>query len=457
MAVTVSMGRAALGGALLAMGLAASGCAEKEVILTGERFDLRADLSASVPEEGQPAPVDATGAVTNRAVPVSLPGIQAGVDWPQRAGNARHVPPHGALSAAPQRVWSVAIGAGNSRLNRITAQPVVSGGRVFAVDAQQTVTALTTSGGVLWQRSLQPDFDASTLSGGGLALGEGRLFASTGFGEVVALDPATGAVQWRQRLPAPAAGAPTVDSGRVFVMASDSTGWAINAATGRVEWQIGATPSASGLLGSGVPAVAGGLVLLPAGSGEVTAVDIASGAPAWQTIVAGERRGRPIARITDITGDPVVLGATTIIGNQSGRTVAVDSQTGERRWTARTAAYGPVLPAGNALFLVNDEAQLVRLDAATGETVWQVDMPLYLENRPRRENRRFTITAHYGPVLAGGRLVVVSSDGLIRRFNPVDGTALGATEIPGGAAAPPALAGGTLFVPGANGQLHAFR
>ncbi len=457
MSVAVRMRVIAGKGVFLAAVLAATGCAEKELILPGERFDLRADLSASVPEEGKPAPVDATNAVASRSVPVSLPGIQAGADWPQRAGNARHVPPHGALSSSPQRVWSAAFGAGNSRLNRITAQPVVAGGRVFAMDAVQTVTALSTAGGLLWQRSLQPEFDSSALSGGGLALGEGRLFAATGFGEVVAMDPATGAVQWRHRLPAPAAGAPTVDGGRVFVVARDSTAWAINAATGRVDWQIGATPSASGVLGSGAPAVAGGRVLLPASSGEVTAVEAATGAPVWQTIVAGERRGRSITRITDITGDPVVLGATTIIGNQSGRTVAVDSETGERRWTARTAAYGPVLPAGNALFLINDEAQLVRLDAATGETVWQVDMPLYLENRPKKENRRTAITAHYGPVLAGGRLVVVSSDGLMRLFNPADGTMVGGTEIPAGAAAPPALAGGTLFVPGTNGQLHAFR
>lgn len=447
------MGRAV---ALLAL-VAAAGCAEKEVILTGERFDTRADLSDSVPVEGETAPVDATNAVANRSVPVALPAVQSGADWPQRAGNARHVPPHGALSAAPQRVWSVPIGAGNSRRTRIAAQPVVAGGRVFAMDSVATVTALSPAGGVLWQANLQPDFDGSALSGGGLAYGDGRLFAATGFGEVIAMDPATGAVQWRQRLPSPAAGAPTVDGGRVFVMARDSTGWAIDAASGRVDWQFGATPSTGGMSAAAAPAIAGARVLLPAGSGEVTAVEAATGAPVWQAIVAGERRGRSISRVTDITGDPVVLGSTTVIGNQSGRTVAVSTETGQRLWTARTGAYGPVLPAGNALFLINDEAQLVRLDAATGETLWQVDMPLYLENRPRRENRRTGITAHYGPVLAGGRLAVVSSDGLLRLFNPADGTMVGGAEIPGGAAAPPALAGGALYVPGANGQLHAFR
>ena len=67
------------------------------------------------------------------------------------------------------------------------------------------------------------------------------------------------------------------------------------------------------------------------------------------------------------------------------------------------------------------------------------------------------ITAHYGPVLAGGRLAVVSSDGQLRLFSPVDGSLIGGAEIPGGAASAPALAGGMLLVMGGNGQIHAFR
>ncbi len=440
--------------ALVSM-LALAGCGERELILPGERFDPRAPLDAPIPVEGQPRPTDATGRILNRAEPIALPAPQSVADWPQRGGNARHLAPHVALSGAPQRVWSVSIGAGDGRRQRITAQPVVAGGRVFAMDAQARVTAVSLTGAAGWSADLAPGRDASPVSGGGLAHGDGRLFATTGYGEVVAIDPASGAVIWRQRMDAAAAGAPAVEGGMVFAVSRDGTAWALRADNGRVEWQLPATPTAAGVLGAASPALAGNTVVIPFASGEVVAAQKADGTRTWVADVAGQRRGRAYAaRLSDITGDPVVAGNVTYIASQAGRALALNTETGQRVWSATEGAVAPVLPAGNSVFLVNDEARLVRLDAATGDVIWSVAMPYYAAARDRR---RQEITAHYGPVLAGGRLVVVSGDGEMRFFNPVDGQALGGVAIPGGAAAAPAFAQGLMFVVGKNGQLHAFR
>ena len=438
---------------LLAGGLSA--CAEKEVILAGERFDPRAPLDASIPVEGQPAPVDTTNLIENQSIPIALPPVVANAEWTHRAGNVRRAPPHAALSAAPTRVWSVNIGAGNGKRTRVTAAPVVAGGRVFAMDAVARVTAVSTAGAVLWTADLRAEGDSSDLSGGGLAVDGGQVFATTGYGELIALDAATGGIQWRQRLGAPVGGAPLAEGGMVYAAGRDSSAWAVRADTGRVVWQLPGTPSADGMIGSAGPAASDTAILFPFASGEIVAALKSGGTALWSANVAGERRGRAYAGVTDITGDPVVAGPVTYIGNQSGRTAAIDTETGARLWTAREGAYGPVVAVGGAVFLLNDEARLVRLDAATGATVWTAELPYF--ERARRENRRVAITAHYGPVLAGGRLVVVSGDGAIRLFDPADGRMVGTGEIPGGAAALPALAGGLMFVAGANGQLHAFR
>ena len=67
------------------------------------------------------------------------------------------------------------------------------------------------------------------------------------------------------------------------------------------------------------------------------------------------------------------------------------------------------------------------------------------------------VVAHFGPVLAGGRLIVASSDGLIRAFDPASGALAGSVELPGGAASAPAVAGGVLYVVTKDGKLRAFR
>lgn len=431
-----------------------AGC-EKELILQGERFNARAPLDASIGEEGKPAPTDSFGQVENQSVPISIPAARANADWSHRADNAQHLMPNASLSAAPARVWSVAIGSGNSRKNRITAAPIVADGRVFAMDATSGVTAVSTSGAKLWSANVAAlGATGPAVSGGGLAYGAGRLFAATGHGEVIAMDPASGAIIWRQKLGAPAAGTPTVDGGTVYVVGRDATAWAINAKDGKVEWQTSGTPSPTGMVGSSAPAVTASTVLFPFGSGDIIAALKAGGTPVWSASIAGKRLGRGYTGVTDIAGDPVVDGAVTYVGNQSGRISALETATGTVLWSARDAAYGAVLPVGGSVFLVSDEAKLVRLDASTGEPIWSVDMPYFV---PTRERKRAEITAHYGPVLAGGRLVVASGDGVIRMFNPTDGGLVGSVTLPGGAATAPALAGGMMYVVSRNGQLHAFR
>lgn len=430
-------------------------CGNREVILQGERFPVRADLAASVPVEGQPAPTPPPER-QNVGQPISLPPQVASGEWTHRGGNARHLMPHAALSATPQRVWTASIGSGSNRKNRISAAPVISGGRVFTKDSGTTVTATSTSGARLWSVDVAAGFDrGGAQSGGGLAVAGELLFVTTNFGEVVALNAGTGAELWRQRVDAPIMGAPATDGQAVYVSARDGGAWAIDAATGKVIWQVVGTPGSAGYLGSAAPTVGDRAVIFPTNAGDLMAVlKLGGGTKIWQSSLAGKRLGRAYAYSADVTGDAVIDGKVMYAGTAAGRTVAISSSSGERIWSAGEGALGPVAVGGGSLFLVNDEAELVRLDAATGEVIWAVPMPYFTKDKVKR---RKGIYAHYGPVLAGGRVMVVSSDGILRAFNPEDGSLTYSADIPGGASAQPAVAGGVLYVVSGNGQLHAFR
>lgn len=426
---------ALIGGALL---LTLAACEEPEVILQGQREDIR---------EGT------TEQVVNQSRAISLPQQVANSAWPQSHGIEKYRTAHPALSAAPQRVWSVSIGSGDERRHRITATPVVGDGRIYTLDSGVQVTAVSLSGQVLWTADVVASADGGA-TGGGVAYHEGVVYVSSGYGVLTALEAKSGKLIWRQQLDATGSGQPTIGNGLVYLVAGDDTGWAIKTKDGRIAWQISATPSPSNVLGGPAPVLTSDLAIFAFGSGDLTATFRNGGLRRWNASVAGKRVGHSTARIGDVTGAPVVVGSRAFVGNHSGRTVAFDLSDGNRIWTTREGAFGPVWPVGGSLFQVSDLGRLLRLDANTGEVIWAVGMPGFLKDKP---GKRGEIVAHYGPVLAGGNVIVASNDGLLRLFKPEDGTLVRTIEVPGGATTAPVVVGKTLYVVSTKGELHAFR
>ena len=445
-------GAKALKSTAIFLGLAAvvalAACDKREAILQGERENIRSVLTDEAAAATDEVP-------ENRALPLSLPATRANADWPQAIATPATRTAHPALGADPQRTWSVNIGSGDGRRTRITADPVVAGGRIFTLDSQARVTAVSTAGEVVWTTDLTPAHDRSSdASGGGLAYGDGKIFITSGFGMLTALDPATGAQIWQQDLDATSTGAPTVRDGLVYLVAGDEIAWAVNADTGRIEWRLDATPDINNVLGGPAPAVTDKYAVFAFGAGELQGAFRKGGLRLWDAQVAGTRDGYSSALVDDITGAPVVDGDTIYVGNHSGRTVALNIANGERLWTAKEGPLDRIWPAGESLFMISDRNQLLRLSAADGRRIWAQNLPFFTKNRPRRQTQIF---AHHGPVIAGGQLIVASSDEKLRFFDPVNGALRRAVDLPGGATSNPVVAGRALYVVSKNGQLHAFR
>ncbi|WP_170382670.1 PQQ-like beta-propeller repeat protein [Ruegeria atlantica] len=417
-------------------------CEEPETILSGPREDIRQTT-------------DNVTVATLGSKPISLPAQKANANWPQSAGTPAYRTTNAALRAAPQRIWSASIGDGDSRKRRITAEPVAAGGLIFTLDAGAKVSAVTPQGQVAWSTNLIPANDGdSDATGGGMAYANGVLYVSSGFGRLTALEGKTGAIIWQKRLNATGSGAPLVNDGLLYLVAGDETGWVVNTKDGRIAWQVQGTPSVGNVLGAPAPVIASEFAVFAFGSGDISAAFRRGGIQRWNASVAGGRRGRAVSQIVDVTGGPMVVGNTIYIGSHSGRTVAFDSGSGERIWTAEEGAVDTVWPAGNSLFLISDRSQLVRLNSSDGSIVWARDLPGFVKDKP---GRRGPIVAHYGPIVAGGRVVIASNDGFLRFFNPVDGTLVNSVEVPGGATTAPVVAGQTLYVVSSKGELHAFR
>jgi outer membrane protein assembly factor BamB len=418
-------------------------CAENELILPGDREPIREDGQVEAPD---------------RAVPLRLPAAATNADWTHKNGGPSHLTGHPALSRNLTHLWSVPIGEGNATKQRLSADPVVAGGRIFTQDAVAGVRAFDTSGKLLWSADLTPASDKyAQASGGGLAFGGGRLFATTGYGEVIALNPATGAIFWRHKMGAAISAAPVVIGDHVIVVARNNIAQSLSQSYGRIEWEQRSSGEDPGVVGAGAPAALPRLAVLPFTNGELIAALTLNGQRVWSTAVTGTRVGLARSEVADISGDPVIAGDTIYAANQSGRLVSVDRRTGERNWTAQDGSYSPVLPVAGSVFMITDTAELKRLDAKDGSQIWSVELREYVPVRRRWRREPLDAYVYYGPVLAGGRLIVAGSDGVMRNYDPETSAPLSTFEIPGGAASHVAIAGGRLYIVSGDGKLHAFQ
>ena len=422
-----------------------AGCSDREVILPGKREPIL---------KLEPSATEGAGTLSAPKA-FAMPRQKNNVAWPQGHASPSTQVVHAALSAAPKPLWTLSVGTGDRARNRITADPIVAEGIVFTLDSLSVLTATSTAGSRLWSRDLTPSFErAGDADGGGIAYGDGVVFVSTGYGVLHALDPKSGSALWKQELKGSGNGRPSYFDGVVYLVSQDSVAWAIEAATGRIRWQLDHLSDVNNMSGSTGPAISEKLVVFGFGAGDLQAAFRGGGLTLWNATLAGGRSGRAVATIDDIATSPVISGSTVVAANSSGRIAAMHLDSGARLWTAPYGARSPLWPAGGSLFFVNDLGQLMRLDATDGSKVWSVDLPGFVSLRQRKSK---DVVPHHGPVLAGGRLLLASGDGLLRQFDPETDAERSAIRLGSGATANPIVADGILYVLCRDGKLRAYR
>jgi len=207
--------------------------------------------------------------------------------WPDAGGFPNHAMYHLALGDNLARAWKSNAGEGANRYGRVVAQPVLANNRVFTMAADDVVTAFDAkSGSRLWRFDPQPKNADSTTYGGGVAAAGDRVYIGSGYGEVLALDAASGKPVWRVKVNAPIHSPPTVANDRVFVVTVENELDVLSAIDGHKLWSHNGLPEPAGLAGGASPAVAGDLVVVPYSSGELYALRIENGRPLWNDSLA---------------------------------------------------------------------------------------------------------------------------------------------------------------------------
>jgi outer membrane protein assembly factor BamB len=382
-------------------------------------------------------------------VKLELPPAVKNENWPQAHGNAAHLVEHVMIPSKVRRAWTRRVG---EIRGHVLTPPVIHAGRLFMVDSQSIVTALSAkSGKVLWQAELPVRDEEFENFPGGLVVEGDRLFVTTAIGEVFALSASSGEMVWQSDVGVPVRAAPTLAGQVLLVVSHDNRTFGLDVRQGNLLWTHSGIAESLSLIHGAAPAAAGDVVIVPYSSGDIYALNLEDGQYLWHAALGGFTLGGSVEGLQNISGAPVIKDDVVYAATISGFLAAFDVKSGQRLWRAPVPGSSTPWVAGNILFVLTEDGRLVAVNRESGQVRWVTNLNSYIEDE--------TIRYWSGPILAGGRLIVASSDGIAMSLSPDDGRKQQVVQLldSEGISVPPVVADGSLFFLTDDGEVVSFR
>jgi len=389
------------------------------------------------------------------AIPMTLPDAVANTEWTQSGGSASKSVGQVALGTALAPAFHVQAGRGSSLTARLASEPVVAGGRVYTIDTLGAVRSFDAQTGALQWASQTPYEERNNtpaLYGGGIAYDNGRIYATNGIGYVSAIDVRTGGIVWKVRPGGPLRGAPTVAGDTVYVMSQDNQIYSLKEADGTTNWSQAAALEIAGVFGSASPAVGQGTVVAGFSSGELNAYRYENGRMVWQDALQRTSIRTSVSSLSDIDADAVIDRGQVIAIGQGGRMVALELTSGQRLWELNIAGIATPWVAGDWIFVITDDAKLLCVYRQNGHIRWINQLPQFEHIKSKKGQIDYS-----GPILAGGRLIITGSNGVMINIDPVTGSFQSQSNVGAGISLSPVVANNTLYIYDDSGRLTAYR
>lgn len=407
--------------------------------VSGERYTILGTQAEITPE---PSLAD---------VKVDLPSPMQNLSWPQKGAN-----PGNALGAVVfsgfEHTDHVQMGDGNEWKTQLLSTPIIADGIIYTMDAKGYITAYSQKDmdKTIWESEALVTKEKDDILGGGLAYAGSVLIASSGQGDLYALNIKDGKEVWHLSLGMPTRSAPKVVRGTAYLTTVDNQLFAVNVDRGVIVWQHRSAGENVGFLTAVSPAVGDNFLVVAYSSGEIFGLAADTGQEIWNDSLALTRRTSATSVFTGFDGDPVIAGGVVFASSNNGLTAATHLLTGRRLWETEISAADTPWLVNNFLFVLTTDAQLVALQAVDGKIKWTRQLQHYVDEKEQREP-----VSWHGPVLANDKLLLVNDQGQALLLDTQDGTTSETHDIPEGVRASPVIADGVLYVVNSKAKLTA--
>ncbi|HEV7232816.1 MAG TPA: PQQ-binding-like beta-propeller repeat protein, partial [Sphingorhabdus sp.] len=210
--------------------------------------------------------------------------------------------------------------------------------------------------------------------------------------------------------------------------------------------------AASGIFGVGAPAAAQGTVIAGYSSGELAAYRYENGRSLWTDTLSRTAMSTSVSTLTDIDADPVIDRGRVFALGKGGRMASYELVTGQRIWEINIAGIATPVAVGEWVFVMTDEAKLLCVARSSGKLRWIAKLQRY-DNEEKKKGP----ISWFGPVLAGGRLIVANTRGQVWAVSPDEGGASQIFDVEARISLAPIVANNTLYILDDSGRISAFR
>lgn len=411
------------------------GPAKPKPKLKGERYDVivGADTLAVNPDtEGRP---------------VDLPSPTKNASWTSRA----------AISSYPnlevdgfEHLASASVGDGGEFEQGLAPSPIVTEHFVIAMDGSGIISAHDRGdiNNTLWTNEDGVEGDEPGILGGGLTIEGDVVYATTGYGTLLAIEHKTGKTIWKAKAGAPVRGAPDSLDPYVIVLTADNQTIAFDNKTGTPIWNHRGIKETSGYFSMTSPVIAEGLVFVAYSSGELFALRLETGRPVWADTVSSQNRTSALSGFSGINADPMVQDGVIYTVGAAGGMIASAVLNGRPLWQQDIASIVTPWGSGNMMFALTVRHELAGMFKRDGEVAFRIDLG-------EMDNIGHDITPKlFAPVVMNGDICVLNETGLLRCYDPATAENTRTLELENDIAAPPVVAGGHMFLITSDGTLH---
>lgn len=312
--------------------------------------------------------------------------------------------------------WSRTIGDGiEGFVSSLT--PVYAYDTIYAASREGLVVAMEPdTGDVVWRQNFARTYaeswyehllfflkETESARIAGISVAFNQVFIATENGLVKSLDATTGELLWSTDTGQELLARPAADADIIVVNSSSGTLVGLDSRSGDILWTNQTDVPALTVRGVSAPTVVNGGAVVGTPQGKIRVSVLETGLLAWETALSKPTGATELERIVDVDVQPVVIAGVVYSVAYNGGLSALELRTGRVVWNRDYGGYRNLYADGNQLFLVDKNNYVIAVNRLNGVELWS--------------NQDLTLRTLSAPAATSDHVVVGDKFGVLHFLN----------------------------------------